>query len=125
MPALHLAYDLSLLSKHTEDLSAALRAPHIGALWEVGYLRVAVHLHAEANAEVPGLEALHDHVLRKDVEPMLLALGDDTGDGTSVEQQQVVLKGVHAVQFFVQEAGQLVRGHHLVLLQQLSSVSFQ
>ena len=56
----------------------------------VGYLRVAVHLHAEANVEVPGLEALHDHVPRKDVEPVLLALGDDTGDGTSVEQQQVV-----------------------------------
>ena len=98
----------------------------------VGYLRVAVHLHAEANIEVPGLEALHDYVPRKDVEPVLLALGDDTGDGTSVEQQQVVhrlgllqLEGVHAAQLLVQEAGQVVRGHHLVLLQQLSSVSFQ
>ena len=76
----------------------------------VGYLRVAVHLHAEANVEVPGLEALHDHVPRKDVEPVLLALGDDTGDGTSVEQQQVVhrfgllqLEGVYAAQLLVQE----------------------
>ena len=66
------------------------------------------------------------------MEPVLLALGDETVDGTSVEQQLVVqrlgllqLEGVHAVQLLVQEAGQLVRGHHLVLLQQLSSVSFQ
>ena len=98
----------------------------------VGYLRVAVHLHAEANVEVPDLEALHDHVPRKDVEPVLLVLGDDTGDGTSVEQQQVVhrlgllqLEGVYTAQLLVQKSGQLVRRHHLVLLQQLSSVSFQ
>ena len=55
----------------------------VRAASRVGYLRVAVHLHAEANVEVPGLEALLDHVPRKDVEPVLLALGDDTGDGTS------------------------------------------
>jgi hypothetical protein len=98
----------------------------VRAASRVGYLRVAVHLHAEANVEVPGLEALHDHVPRKDVELVLLALGDDTGDGTSVEQQQVVqrlgllqLEGVHAAQLLVQEAGQLVRGHHIVLLKQL------
>jgi hypothetical protein len=62
------------------------------------------------------------------VEPVLvlLALGDDTGDGTSVEQQQVVyregllqLEDVHAAQLLIQEAKQLVRGHHLLLLQQL------
>ena len=54
------------------------------------------------------------------MEPVLLALGDETVDGTSVEQQLVVqrlgllqLEGVHAVQLLVQEAGQLVRGHHV------------
>ena len=77
VPALHLAYDLSILSL-------------VRAASRVGYLRIAVHLHAEANVEVPGLEALHDHVPWKDVESVLLALGDDIGDGTSVEQQQVV-----------------------------------
>ena len=63
---------------------------------------------------------------------MLLALGNDTGDGTSVEQQQVVhrlgllqLEDIHAAQLLVQEAGQLVLGHQLVLFQLLSSVSFQ
>jgi len=35
--------------------------------------------------EVPDLEAPHDHVPRGDVEPVLLALDDDTRDGTSVE----------------------------------------
>jgi len=45
--------------------------------------------------EVPGLEASHDHVPRGDVEPVLLALDDDTRDGTSVDQQQVVRRKGH------------------------------
>jgi hypothetical protein len=35
------------------------------------------------------------------------------------------LDGVHAAQLLVQEVEQLVRGHQLMLLQQLSWVSFQ